>query len=354
MLIQHSFTIDKRESTGALVRRVQREFMRHHLTPGVRFQLADPPMASGHSAIDEAVSRFPDAARCRTHLPFQPPALEGTTAELPFEVLVAIVDGMPRSLPFAVATVRFVADAFGDPEDAGVLADALGLVITDMAWAGGRKRTMTSTGALRTQRSPEQLPELPEPLPAIVAALRPATRTYGPGAVPIAPSSSRAAIGEVVTRFSQRERELVAQAELPHDLPARADSFGRPMADAAPALKAELERGFAPLGYTCSGGPRRFALRRRAATNHVLELEVEVGRWNRMVTATYAVLGPDLRAALAVPATAAEGAHQYPVADAAQWARIVANYAAFVTHLERTFVPAVVAVAGPAPDWYGR
>jgi hypothetical protein len=43
---------------------------------------------------------------------------------------------------------------------------------------------------------------------------------------------------------------------------------------------------------------------------------------------------------------------QYPIGDAARWQRIVENLAALTRELDRDFVPAIEAAAGPSPVWY--
>jgi hypothetical protein len=46
------------------------------------------------------------------------------------------------------------------------------------------------------------------------------------------------------------------------------------------------------------------------------------------------------------------GGVQYPIGNEERWRRIVENLAALVTELDRSFVPAVEAAAGPSPEWY--
>jgi hypothetical protein len=43
---------------------------------------------------------------------------------------------------------------------------------------------------------------------------------------------------------------------------------------------------------------------------------------------------------------------QYRIGDAAHWQKLIDNLAAIVAELDRTFVPAIEAAAGPAPAWY--
>ena len=65
------------------------------------------------------------------------------------------------------------------------------------------------------------------------------------------------------------------------------------------------------------------------------------------------VEGLGFSATLPLPVTpqAMVGA-QYPIGGPEQWQRIVENLRALVVELDRTFVPAITGVSGPAPVWY--
>lgn len=121
--------------------------------------------------------------------------------------------------------------------------------------------------------------------------------------------------------------------------------------------KPELVRVFGPLGYDCKGGHGTFTLRRRTATNLTVELEIDVGTWSNSCSASLSVdtlsSGVAMSALLRLPVTKrAIEAPQYPIGDAERWQKIVENLGALVAELDRTFVPAVEAIAGPAPEWY--
>jgi hypothetical protein len=45
-------------------------------------------------------------------------------------------------------------------------------------------------------------------------------------------------------------------------------------------------------------------------------------------------------------------AGQYPIGGPERWQQIVDNLAALVAELDRSFVPAIEAAAGPSPEWY--
>ena len=68
---------------------------------------------------------------------------------------------------------------------------------------------------------------------------------------------------------------------------------------------------------------------------------------------SFSVKGVGFSARLRLPVTkrAIEGG-QYRIDDAAHWQKLVDNMAAIVAELERTFVPAIEAAAGPAPEWF--
>jgi hypothetical protein len=84
-----------------------------------------------------------------------------------------------------------------------------------------------------------------------------------------------------------------------------------------------------------------------------VELSVDVGTWSNLAMARFRVLGLGFKAVLLLPVTAAAPAGtQYPIGDAEQWRKIVENVSALVAELDRSFVPAIEAAAGPSPEWY--
>ncbi len=105
------------------------------------------------------------------------------------------------------------------------------------------------------------------------------------------------------------------------------------------------------MGYSCSGGSGTFTLRRRTAGNLTVEISLDVGTWSRSITASFKVVGLGFKATLPLPVSK-RAAGQYPIGDAARWQQIVDNLAALVAEYERSFVPAVEAVAGATPEWY--
>ena len=105
------------------------------------------------------------------------------------------------------------------------------------------------------------------------------------------------------------------------------------------------------MGYTGTGGSGEFHLKRRTDANLTVELSLDVGTWSHTVTASFLVHGAGFRASLGLP-IAPGIVGQYPIGDAVQWQKIVANLVAIVRELDRTFVPAIEQAAGPSPAWY--
>ncbi len=66
-------------------------------------------------------------------------------------------------------------------------------------------------------------------------------------------------------------------------------------------LKPTLVEAFKPRGYDCRGGSGTFSLRRRTTTNHVVEVELDVGTWSRSLTFMLHVHGPGFIATLMPP-----------------------------------------------------
>jgi hypothetical protein len=147
--------------------------------------------------------------------------------------------------------------------------------------------------------------------------------------------------------------ELARSVGMPHELPPRIEALRANVGVASGPRKPALDRAFRPMGYDCRGGSGTFTLRRRTATNLTVELELDVGTWSNLVTATFRVLGLGFKAALPLAVCPECGSgEQYPIGDAAQWERIVENVAALVRELNRSFVPEIERAAGPSPEWY--
>jgi hypothetical protein len=79
---------------------------------------------------------------------------------------------------------------------------------------------------------------------------------------------------------------------------------------------------------------------------------LDVGTWSRSVTFMFHVRGPRFTATLVPPVTVRDDARQYPIGNTANWEQIVANIAAIVDELERTFVAEIEAAVDPAPAWF--
>ena len=155
--------------------------------------------------------------------------------------------------------------------------------------------------------------------------------------------------------YRSRIAEIVESAKLPHDLPPNQEAFTAGVT--AGPKKPELVRAFTPMGYDCRGESGTFTLRRRTPGNLTAELMLDVGTWSNMALAIFRVLGlvngAGFKATLFLPVSrrAAVGG-QYPMGGPERFRQIVDNLAALVAELDRTFVPAIEAISGPAPDWY--
>src|SRR5258708_38402347 len=98
-------------------------------------------------------------------------------------------------------------------------------------------------------------------------------------------------------------------------------------------------------------------MRRRTANNLTAELLLDVGTWSSQVMALFRIKGlvngVGFKATLILPvARRAMLGGQFPIGGPERWMQIVENLAALVAEIDRTFVPAIEAASGPAPDWY--
>jgi hypothetical protein len=209
------------------------------------------------------------------------------------------------------------------------------------------------------------LPPLPERVAAALAACGKIKRTVqvplAAGNAPTAPPQFARlspeiakAVNDVLQDYRARLGEVVERAAPPHDLPPALEALQTTsIAATTGPKKPVLVRAFKPMGYDCQAGRGTFTLRRRTAGNLTVEISLDVGTWSKSLHGSFAVKGVGFSARLRLPVSkrALEGM-QYRIGDAAHWQQLVDNMAAIVAELDRTFVPAVEAAAGPAPEWF--
>src|ERR1700736_2188412 len=119
VLIQYQYRASKKEPFGLLLRRLNDGLVAASLPVSYEFGFADSPVGGGVSAVDRAVKKFPQVAalvRTESAPGILGPAhkmIHGGGEDLPFGTLAEVADGLPRSLPFHSARVRFSGPAFG-------------------------------------------------------------------------------------------------------------------------------------------------------------------------------------------------------------------------------------------------
>jgi hypothetical protein len=245
------------------------------------------------------------------------------------------------------------------------LAPPTGIAIGDGWWVNGRNRSLSAFYVVEADATSKKLPDPPTAIGAILAGLGKPKRTaqlVAPGEPAIAPATTAgsappsvpqeiALISPIVSKYRSGMKALIERIGLPHDLPPAAEARQRSLGASGP-LKPTLVEAFKPRGYDCRGGSGTFTLRRRTKTNHIVEVDLDVGTWSRSLTFMFHVRGPAFNATLMPPVTARDDPRQYPIGDTANWQRIVANMGAIVDELERTFVPEIEEAAGPAPEWF--
>jgi len=376
--VQLEFKADRKEPLGDLVRRVAAEFDRARLQPDVVATFSDGPGGiRTTSAVERALKKHPRLARFeRDDAPFQAPGIpamrrltSGDPSD-PFQIadILALADGVPRSLPFHGVTVHFGHKDFGRAAFMPGLAPPTGVAIGDSWWVNGRNRSLAALYVVEADAASKKLPDPPAAIAAILGGLgkprkrsqfvapvapaaAPATTAKGDDAAPPAAPAEIARIVPIVKKYRSSLQAIVERIGLPHDLPPAREALATSRAASGP-LKPTLVDAFKPRGFDCRGGSGTFTLRRRTNMNHVVEVDLDVGTWSRSLTFMFHVHGPGFTATLVPPVTARDGAHQYPIGDTANWERIVANMCAIVDELERTFVPEIEEAAGPAPEWF--
>jgi hypothetical protein len=409
------FAASRREPLVDMIERVHQGFITAGLgEPEVRVTLADPletpeinatAVLTGIkrvSSIDRVLKRWPQLGRfvraanaiAGTHASQKlivNVTQSGTIEPLDFDILREIARGVPRSFPFYSIALHFSAPGFSqgsqmtmapDARALGTLARAgvnigaghptsPGISVKDSWWVNGRQRYLAALRIVEADPAAKKLPAPPDAVATVLAACGKARKTRQ---VPLMAASTQAqstppqksfdaaapeiagALRAVVRDYHGRMNEVVERAGFPHDLPPLEEA-AVPVGVTSGPKKPELLRAFTPLGYDCRGESGTFTLRRRTAGNLTAELNLDVGTWSNRIIAMFRVQGlvngVGFKVALILPVTRRSiTAGQYPIGGPERWRQIVDNLAALVAELDRSFVPAIEAISGPAPDWY--
>jgi hypothetical protein len=364
-----SFGLIKKEPLAEMIVRIRRAFLDAQLgEPAIRFTFVDTALKKG-IAIDRILKRYPEMERflkftALLHGGSESRVLSNATTGEAAEssIILSIAAGVPRSYPLSGVWLHFYAPAFGArliglPK----MGDSFpGVIVTDNWWVTGRKRALSVYTVVEAQAGDKKLPDYPEPVNAAIKRLGKITSTIQ---VPIRgadgeivgsiPRENAEAVNAIVADYRARLKDIVAQANLPHDLPPGAEIRAQNAGVLAGPRKPALEAAFRPMGYACRGGSGVFHLTRKTAGNLMVELYLDVGTWSHSISAHFMVQGAGFKASIGVPVCPQEGfAGQYPIGDAAQWQKIVDNLAAMVRELEGSFLPGIERAAGPSPAWY--
>jgi hypothetical protein len=371
--VQLEFKTDRKEPLGQLVRRVAAQFEQNGLQPEILATFSDSPGGiRTTSAVQRAIKKFPHLARFeRNDAPMPgvaiPPIRRLTNRELtepfPLADVLALADGVPRSLPFHAVSVHFGHLDFGKATFPAGMSPQTGIAIGDGWWVNGRNRDLSAFYAVEADAASKKLPDPPATVRAIFAGLGKPKRS-AQFVAPDAPTPAGgidsagtslpreiALVAPIIAKYRNDMKALIERIPLPHDLPPAAEAFQASRGASGP-LKPTLVEVFKPRGYDCRGGSGTFTLRRRTKTNLVVDVELDVGTWSRSLTFMFHVHGPGFNATLMPPVTARHASRQYPIGDTSNWQQIVANVAAVVDELDRTFVEEIEAAVGSAPEWF--
>jgi hypothetical protein len=386
-----TFRANRKEPLATLLERIHSAFRQSgEPDPQIEFVFADSGVPGRVSSVDRVLKRFPEMERYLSTVDgmFGEPAFrqlsnqEGTPAEnevLDFPTLLAIAEGVPKSFPFHSIAIRFAGPCLGvlppgfQPSLAALaLGVESGILVGDSWWIDGRARSLQALAILEVPASGKKLPPLPAAVQTIFAACGKTQKvnqvalgdTTAPstasGAAAPAAAEPPSPTGDNLQKIAALARDyrtrmpaILESHPLPHQLPPLADALKANLGQNPGEKKPALVAGFQPLGFRVRGGSGVFTLRRKTPTNLTVELTIDVGTWSNLATARYAVLGPGFSASVPLPvAASAVGASQYPIGDAAQWAKIVANLASLTQALDATLLPEVEALAGPVPEWF--
>lgn len=376
-----TFAASRKEPLAAMMDRVHQAFLDAQLgEPVIGFNFGDSPMTGGVSSVDRVLKRNPDLERFVTTavpMPMIPGArritnqamLAGADGRVAYTQLQTIAAGVPRSFPFQSVAFHFHSPVFGN-----LAVMSCGVLLSDNWWANGRTRSLSALTVVEADAGSKKLPPLPGPVAAVLAACgkikrtvqvplpgeaqtgsAPAVRTPEGYLVASANPEAARAVQAIVVEYRTNLKQVMERAALPHELPGLRDQQLRDLALGVTAgpKKPVLERVFKPMGYTCRGESGTFTLQRRTPGNLTVQLHLDVGTWGHSVIAMFRVWGLGFKATLLLPVSVTEPAGaQYPIGDEERWRKIVENLGALVAELDRSFVPAIEAAAGPSPEWY--
>jgi hypothetical protein len=376
-----TFAASRKEPVAEVLERVHAAILASGQSGlSVMFTFSDGPIPGGVSSIDRVLRRHPSLKTFETTAAPYPNApsirvLMNRTAvgdageQVPFGMLLEIARGIPRSFPFHMASFQLSLPVFTGGTDLPVYPGGVrpGLIVTDSWWVNGRQRAVMALTIVDAEAGAKKLPTPPPAVSVIFAACGKVKSTTQLPLIPgmptkpvVDPEATKAAndLRALMQEYKAKMQEIAERAKLPHDLPSNEEAHATTRLGLATGpKKPELTRAFGPLGYDCRGESGTFTLRRRTASNLTVELELDVGTWSNAISAHFRVQalvgGVGMGALLVLPvAKRAIAGGQYPIGDAEGWRKIVENLAALVAELDKSFVPAVEAAAGPAPEWY--
>jgi hypothetical protein len=361
-----NFRASRKDPLGDVLDRVHGAFLSAFgREPEIQFTLADGMVPGGVSSVDRVLKRFPQMERfyfSGTPMPAIPEVrqlsnglISPVVGEQPdFATLLQIAQGVPRSFPFHNIHIQFHDPAFGAPitQLAVVAVKKPGIDIADSWWVNGRSRSMMALTVVDVESQSKKLPPLPEGVAQVIAACGKAGKPQQLLLEPaVADSASR--VAAIMRDYRTRLPMILDQAMLPHALPSAQDALTLTRGMVSGPKKPALVEVFRPLGYDCKGETGTFTLRRRTPANLTVEVSLDVGTWSNSLTGFYEVQGVGFTAKLPLPPSRlAMGMPQYPIGDAALWQQITENLGALVKELDRTFVPEIESVTGPAPEWF--
>ena len=345
--VQLEFKAERKEPLGAVVRRVAALFASSGLEPAIDASFSDGPAGlRSTSAVERAIKKHPHLAALERNDSPQlqaglPPIrrLTNTGATAPFELadVIALADGVPRSLPFHAVHVGFGHADFGTVVFPFGLAPRAGIAVGDGWWVNGRMRSLTAFYSVEGTPASKKLPDPPAAVAAILTGLgkpRKTAQFVAPETVaspeqgaPIPRDASL--VMPILVKYRKDMAALVARVGLPFDLPPAADARASSRGARGP-LQPTLVAAFRPRGSDCPARRHLHAPppRRRTTSwtsssgpRHVEPFGVHVPACAARLNAT-----------LSPPVTARGESRQYPIGDAANWQIVAAHVRRYRTN----------------------
>ncbi|MBM3473975.1 MAG: hypothetical protein FJX75_11960 [Armatimonadetes bacterium] len=312
----------------------------------------------------------PDTLSSNLPQPWQEANVNGMCDLVPTEVLLQILQGVPRAFPFAHVTVicdeiDWLGDGLGYRPPAGDRLSAFipleylrsSLSIQSNWWTSRREVNLSAVVEVEPPAlDAPTLPELPER--ACKALDRLGKRHWSFPKAAASPEeqavldTARQSVQPFLEGITANVQGPLEGIPLPHALPPEPyfAALRESVSVKVPVLATFKPRGYRHLAKQSAQGTCRVA--KRTPNHNLLQLSFDAGTWAQAPSAVFAYRGPLWFHSVWFAFRPGQRNPQYPTPTQELMDQVIANAGGVVDYLERTVVPVLDEAYGPAPAWF--